>query len=89
MRCSCSPEISSREAVSIYEFTRRVDQGLSADEKKRVVELLWLVCFADAEKHAEEEHLVRRIAGLLHVTHPEFIDAKIRAREASGTKPDQ
>ena len=50
---------------------------------KRIVELAWLVSFSDAEKHAEEEHTVRKIAGLLHVTHPEFIDAKIRAREAA------
>ena len=76
-------ERESREAISLYEFTRRVDEGLSQEEKKRIVELLWLVCFADADKHAEEEYLVRKIAGLLHVTHPEFIDAKIRAREAS------
>jgi uncharacterized tellurite resistance protein B-like protein len=76
-------ERQSREAISIYEFTRLVDEGLSHDEKKRIVELLWLVCFSDAEKHAEEEYLVRKIAGLLHVTHPEFIDAKIRARESA------
>jgi uncharacterized tellurite resistance protein B-like protein len=76
-------ERESREAISLYEFTRLVDEGLSQDEKKRIVELLWLVCFADTEKHPEEEYVVRKIAGLLHVTHPEFIDAKIRAREAS------
>lgn len=81
-------ERQSREAVSIFEFTRLVDQGLSHAEKRRIVELLWLVCFSDAEKHAEEEHLVRKIAGLLHVTHPEFIDAKIRARESSGSQRD-
>ena len=40
-----------------------------------------MVSFADTVKHAEEEHLVRKIAGLLHVPHPDFIDAKIRARE--------
>lgn len=73
----------SREAISLFEFTRRVDEALSPEEKKRIVELLWLVSFADGEKAAEEEHMVRRIAGLLHVTHPEFIDAKIRARAAS------
>ena len=82
-------ERESREAISIYEFTRQVDQGLSAEEKRRIVELLWLVCFSDADKNAEEEYLVRKIAGLLHVTHPEFIDAKIRAREASGRKPQE
>jgi uncharacterized tellurite resistance protein B-like protein len=80
-------ERESREAVSIFEFTRLVDEGLSQEEKKRIVELLWLVCFADDEKHAEEEYLVRKIAGLLHVTHPEFIDAKIRARDASQRDP--
>jgi uncharacterized tellurite resistance protein B-like protein len=70
----------SREAISLFEFTRQVDEALSPDEKKRIVELLWLVSFADGQKAAEEEHIVRRIAGLLHVTHPDFIDAKIRAR---------
>src|SRR4030095_4423724 len=81
-------EQASRQAVSLYEFTALVDQGFSADEKKRIVELLWLVTFADAEKHAQEEHLVRTIAGLLHVSHPDFIDAKIRARAASsGSSP--
>lgn len=76
-------ETASRQAVSLFEFTSLVDQGFGADEKKRIVELLWLVAFADAEKHAEEEHVVRKIAGLLHVPHPDFIDAKIRAREAT------
>jgi uncharacterized tellurite resistance protein B-like protein len=73
-------EEESRGAVSLYEMTRLVDQGLDAEQKKRVVELLWLVAFADAEKHPVEEHLVRKIASLLHVPHPDFIDAKIRAR---------
>lgn len=72
--------VQSREAISLFEFTRQVDEALSQEEKKRIVELLWLVSFADGQKAAEEEHIVRRIAGLLHVTHPDFIDAKIRAR---------
>jgi uncharacterized tellurite resistance protein B-like protein len=77
-------EAESRSAISLFEFTRVIDEAFSAGQKKRVVELLWLVAFADAEKHAHEEHLVRKIAGLLHVPHPDFIDAKIRAREKSG-----
>jgi uncharacterized tellurite resistance protein B-like protein len=77
-------EEESRTAVSLYEFTRLVDQSFSAEQKKRVVELLWLVAFADARKDAHEEHLVRQIAGLLHVPHPDFIDAKIQARKQIG-----
>ena len=76
-------EAQSRTASSLYEFTSLVDAGLDASQKKRVVELLWLVAFADGRKDAHEEHLVRRIAGLLHVPHPDFIDAKLRARERS------
>ncbi|MGE0454559.1 MAG: TerB family tellurite resistance protein [Vicinamibacteria bacterium] len=77
-------EEQSRSAVSLYEFTQLVDTELDAAAKKRIVELLWLVTFADARKDAHEEHLVRRIAGLLHVDHPDFIDAKLRARARSG-----
>jgi uncharacterized tellurite resistance protein B-like protein len=73
-------ESASLQAASVFEFTERVDRELDAAAKKRVVELLWLVAFADDTKHALEEHMIRKIAGLLHVPHPEFIDAKIRAR---------
>jgi uncharacterized tellurite resistance protein B-like protein len=74
-------EAESRAAVSVFEFTRTLDEAFSPEQKKRLVELLWLVAFADSRKQAEEEYLVRKIAGLLHVPHPDFIDAKIRARE--------
>jgi uncharacterized tellurite resistance protein B-like protein len=73
-------EAKSREAASLYEFTHLVDKSLPPDDKKRIVELLWLLAFADDGKDPLEEHLVRTVAGLLHVSHPDFIDAKIRAR---------
>jgi uncharacterized tellurite resistance protein B-like protein len=73
-------EEKSREAASLYEFTHLVDKSLEADDKKRIVELLWLLAFSDDRKDPLEEHLVRTVAGLLHVSHPDFIDAKIRAR---------
>lgn len=73
-------EEQSRAALSLYEFTSQIDSAFDADQKKRVVELLWLVAFADGTKDAHEEHMIRKIAGLLHVAHPDFIDAKLRAR---------
>ncbi len=77
-------EEQSRSAGSLYEFTTQVDTAFDNDQKKRVVELLWLVAFADGTKNAHEEHMVRRIAGLLHVAHPDFIDAKLKARAQKG-----
>jgi uncharacterized tellurite resistance protein B-like protein len=73
-------EETSREAASLYELTQRVDQALPPEDKKRIVELLWWLAFADDHKDPIEEHLVRKVAGLLHVPHADFIDAKIRAR---------
>jgi len=73
-------EEESRAASSLYEFTRLVDTGFSPEQKTRLVELLWSIGFADHEKDAHEEHLVRRIADLLHVSHGDFIAAKIKAR---------
>src|SRR5688572_30558300 len=59
-------EHASTRAISLYDFTKVVDEAFSAEEKKRIVELLWLVAFADAAKHPLEEHMIRKIAGLLH-----------------------
>ena len=73
-------EAQSRTAASLYEYTSVIDGEFSGEQKKRIVELLWLVAFADGGKDPEEEHLIRKIAGLLHVAHPDFIDAKIKAR---------
>jgi uncharacterized tellurite resistance protein B-like protein len=73
-------EEESRTAASLYEFTRLVDTGFSPEQKVRLVELLWSIGFADGQKDAHEEHLVRRIADLLHVSHSDFIAGKIKAR---------
>lgn len=81
-------EQQSRQAASLYEFTHLIDAEFSLAQKKRLVELLWLVAFADAQKDALEESLVRQVAGLLHVPHPDFIDAKLRARREAASRPD-
>jgi len=71
----------SQQSVSIYDFTRLVDRGFSFEQKKHIVELLWRVALSDAELEKHEEHLVRKIAKLIHVPHEDFIDAKLKARE--------
>jgi uncharacterized tellurite resistance protein B-like protein len=77
-------EAASTRAVSLYDFTRVLQAALGPADKKRIVELLWLVAFADDRKDALEEHMVRKVAGLLGVAHPDFIDAKLRARASRG-----
>lgn len=62
-----------REATSLYQFTSLVDKHFALPQKIRIIELLWTVVFSDEVKDKHEEHLVRRIADLLHVPHGEFV----------------
>ena len=65
-------------AHDLHQFTSAVNRAFSADEKARLVEQLWRVAQADQTVHKYEEHLIRRIADLLHVPHRQFIAAKLR-----------
>ena len=66
----------------LYQFTSQVNRVCNETEKLRLVEQLWRVASADSVIHKYEEHLIRRIADLLHVPHRDFIVAKLRAAES-------
>lgn len=72
------------QATDYFQFTSLVNRSFSAEQKQRVIELMWSVAYADAELSAHENHLMRKIADLLHVPHGDYIAAKMRAREAAG-----
>ena len=67
-------------AVELFQFTRLIDEAFTSEQKAQLVERLWRVAFADAHIDRMEEHLVRKIANLLHVPHRDYIEAKRRAR---------
>ncbi len=70
----------------LYQFTSQVNRSFSETEKLRLLEQLWRVAQADATVHKYEEHLIRRVADLLHVPHKGFIAAKLRASGSSSTE---
>lgn len=74
-------------SVSLFQFTRLVDRGFDAAAKERIVEMLWRVAYADGHKHRYEEHLIRKVAELLHVPHGAFVRARHRAEEAARRRP--
>jgi uncharacterized tellurite resistance protein B-like protein len=77
-------EEEARDATGYYQFTSLINKQFSAAQKERVIELMWQVAYADAELSAHEQHVVRKIADLLHVPHRAYIAAKLRARTAAG-----
>ncbi|HDH50110.1 MAG TPA: TerB family tellurite resistance protein, partial [Nitrospirae bacterium] len=69
-----------KRATDYYEFTSLINRGFTYEQKVKVVEHLWEVAFADDTLDKYEEHMVRRIADLIYVSHKDFIEAKLRAR---------
>lgn len=77
-------EETARSANDFHQFTSALNEGFSQEQKIRIVENMWGVAFADGHLDAHENHLISKVAGLLHVTHGEYIAAKMRARESAG-----
>jgi uncharacterized tellurite resistance protein B-like protein len=75
----------------LYQFTSQLNRSWSEEDKLQLLEALWRVAAADETVHKYEEHLIRRVADLLHVPHSGFIRAKLRATEPArknGDTPD-
>jgi uncharacterized tellurite resistance protein B-like protein len=65
-------------AVSLHEFTHRLNAELPEAEKLAIIEMLWQVSNADGHIDKHEEHLIRRIAGLLHVSDRDRVRLKLK-----------
>ena len=81
-------EDQADRATSLFEFTRLINQNFTSTQKEYLVELLWRVAFADGELDRYEEHLVRKVADLIHVRHMAFLKAKHRAKRFFESSPD-
>lgn len=72
------------QATDYYQFTSLINREFTQAQKERVIELLWQVAYADDELSAHELHLMRKVAGLLHIPDSVYIAAKMRAKDALG-----
>ena len=74
-------EQTAGSANDYFSFTSLMNERFTHPQKIQVVEFMWQVAYADNTVDANENHLISKIAGLLHVTHGEYIGAKMRAKE--------
>ncbi len=75
------------DATDLYQFTRLVTEHSDADARIELIESLWHVALADGVIDPQEEHTIRRIAGLIHVRQSDFIRTRQRARSAQSDAP--
>jgi len=76
-------EADADRMVSIQHVTRLLNEHYDHAMKRRVVEMMWQLVYADGEKDHYEEHLIRQVADLLYVSHGEFIQARHKAEAES------
>jgi uncharacterized tellurite resistance protein B-like protein len=81
-RLMAQAEQTAQGANDYFRFTSAMNEQFTQPQKIQVVELMWRVAYADGILDENEHHLISKIAGLLHVTHGEYIAAKMHAKAA-------
>ena len=74
----CQLSQSQAESAADYQqFTRVINDSYGAQEKRAVLDSLWLVAYADHELSPDEDYTIRKIADLLYIPHSQFIQSKL------------
>ena len=81
-------EAQASEAHDLYQFTSQINNTFPEARKAQLLEELWRVAYADDVLKDYEEHVIRRVADLLHLRHSTFIAAKLRAQLDRDDTPD-
>jgi uncharacterized tellurite resistance protein B-like protein len=80
-------DAAARRAIDLYHFTRQLNAVLDDEGRRRVVEMMWKIIFADRSASASENNIVWRAADLLGVSSRQRIDLRrrIAAERAAAT----
>jgi uncharacterized tellurite resistance protein B-like protein len=77
-------EKAVESSTQLFRFTDSVVRGVEVSDRARIIEMLWEVAYADGVLAPEEDALVRRIAGLIHVSDKDRGLARRRAMQRLG-----
>jgi uncharacterized tellurite resistance protein B-like protein len=80
-------EMIEAEAPDTVRFTRTIKERVELADRHDVLAAMWEIAYADGQRSAEEESLVRLVAGLLGVTDRDSGLARQRALDDMG-QPD-
>lgn len=69
---------ADQEAVDLYHFTSLINRSLDEEGRRRVVEMMWELIYADGRVTEFEENVVWRASDLLGVSSRERIEIKHR-----------
>jgi uncharacterized tellurite resistance protein B-like protein len=65
-------------SIDLWQFTNRINQNYSLEEKLEIITLIWRIAYADGRLDQHEDYLVHKLANLLRLNHKQLIDAKVK-----------
>jgi uncharacterized tellurite resistance protein B-like protein len=87
-RLVAAAQKSDREAVDLYGFTSILQHSMSFPDRRRLVEMMWTIAYADAEAQEFEENIIWRVSELLGVPSRDRIALRRKIRSESGCDPE-
>ena len=74
------------DAVDLYRFTSVIMREVDEEGRRRIVEMMWEMVFADGKVTEFEDNVLWRAADLLGISGRDRIDLKHRAQERKATR---
>ena len=76
---------AEHKAVDLYHFTRLLNRALDEDGRRRMVEMMWEIVYADGRATEFESNLIWRAADLLGISSRERIELGRRVASERGS----
>jgi uncharacterized tellurite resistance protein B-like protein len=71
------------EAVDLYQFTSKLNASFDEEERKKLIEMMFQVAYADGALSEFEDNIVWRAADLMHVPSRDRVTIRRRVRDES------
>ncbi len=75
---------ADKERIDLYTFTSEIVDHLGYPERVSIIEDLFRIACVDRDLDERELELIRDISNLLHLSHHDFITAKIKIKKEFG-----
>jgi uncharacterized tellurite resistance protein B-like protein len=63
---------------SLRDYIKQINENFTRDQKIKIIESAWDVAKADDNIDKYEEHRIRKLTELLHLSHTDFIKSKLK-----------
>lgn len=82
-------EQQADKLTSYHPFTTLINKNFSLDEKTNIMTNMWQVALSDSHLDKYEEHLIRKVAGLIYVPRDKLVASRRQACKNLGLDPSE